>query len=102
MKGELSKIGCNFTDAPEDADYVIRIEATAREYNKASIAGSEAYFTYVDADIDIDKNATGQRIFEDEISVKGSHTLGFNEASREGYKNISQKISQILKENLGL
>ena len=102
VKGELSKAGCNFTSDPKEADYVIRIEASAREYNRASIAGSEAYFSYVDAAVAIDKNATGQRIFEDEIAVKGSHTLGFNEASREGYKNISQKISQILKENLGL
>lgn len=102
VKGELSKAGCNFTDDPEGADYVILIEASAREYNKANIAGSEAYFSYVDATVAIDKNATEQRIFEDEISVKGSHTLGFEEASREGYKTMRQKISQMLKENLGL
>lgn len=102
VKGELSKIGCNFTDAPEDADYVIRIEASAREYNKASIAGSEAYFSYVDVAVAIDKNATGQRIFEDETAVKGSHTIGFNEAARDAYKNTTKNIVKLLKESIEL
>lgn len=102
VKGELSKMGCNFTDDPETADFVIRIEASAREYNKVSVAGTAAYFTYIDAALSIEKNATGQRIFEDEISEKGSHTLGFEEAAHEGYKTISKKINELLKESLRL
>lgn len=100
VKGKLSTLGCNFTEDPTNADYVIRIVASAREYNKANIAGSEAYFTYVDAEISIENNITGQRIFEDEISIKGSHTLGFEEAARDGYRNVSKEIGRVLKENL--
>lgn len=100
VKGELSATGCNFVEDPNAADYVIRIEASAREYNQMNTAGGSAYFSYVDAAIAIDKNATGQRIFEDEISVKGSHTISFEEAGRDGYKKISKEISKILKENI--
>ena len=102
VKGKLSTSGCNFVDDPTNADYIIRIEASAREYNKASIAGSEAYFAYVDAAISIENSITGQRIFEDEISVKGSHTLGFEEAAREAYKNTSKSIVNFLQENIDL
>ena len=102
VKGELSASGCSFTDDPTTADYVIRIEASAREYNKANIAGTVAYFAYVEAALSIEKNATGQRILEDEISEKGSHTISYEEASCKGYKTISKKISKLLKENLGL
>lgn len=102
LKGELSKMGCNFVDDPESADYVIRIEASSREYNQMNTAGGSAYFSYVDAAVAIDKNATGQRIFEDEISVKGSHTLSFEEAGRDGYKKVSKEISNLLKENIKL
>lgn len=100
VKGELSATGCNFVDDPTVADYIIRIEASAREYNKMNTAGGSAYFSYVDAAVAIDKNVTGQRIFEDEISVKGSHTLGFEEAARDGYKKVSKEISNLLKENI--
>ena len=98
VKGELSASGCNFVDDAAKSDYVITIKAKAREYN--TFQG--AYFTYVDAAISIDKKATGQRIYEDEISVKGSHTLGYNEAARDGYKRISKEITKLLKENIKL
>lgn len=102
VKGELSSTGCNFVDDPAAADYVIRINASAREYNKLNTTGGSAYFTYVDAAVAIEKNATGQRIFEDEISVKGSHTISYEEAARDGYKRISKEISKMLKENIKL
>lgn len=102
LKGELSKMGCNFVDDPKSADYVIRVEAESREYNQMNTAGGSAYFSYVDASVAIDKNATGQRIFEDEISVKGSHTLSFEEAGRDGYKKVSKEICDLLKENIKL
>ncbi|MBQ7062916.1 MAG: hypothetical protein IJM88_06485 [Bacteroidales bacterium] len=96
VKGDLSAQGCNFVDNPSDADFVIRITASARKYNEYQ----GAYFTYVDAAVTIDKQATGQRIFEDETSVKGSHTLGYNEAARDGYKKISKEISKLLKQHI--
>lgn len=102
LKGDFSKMGCNFVDDPKSADYVIRVEAESREYNQMNTAGGSAYFSYVDASVAIDKNATGQRIFEDEISVKGSHTLSFEEAGRDGYKKVSKEICDLLKENIKL
>jgi len=98
VKGDLSDSGCNFVDNPSDADIVIRIQASARKYNEFQ----GAYFTYVDAAVNIDKNATGQRIFEDEISVKGAHTLSYDEAARDGYKQIRKDIVKLLKENIKL
>lgn len=102
IKGDLSESGCNFVDDPSSADYVIYIDASSREYNKVSNAGGTAYFTYVDAAVTIDKTATGQRIYEDEISVKGSHTLSYDEAGRDGFKKIRKEISKMLKENIKL
>ena len=96
VKGELSAQGCNFVDDASSADFVIRITASARKYNESY----GAYFTYVDAAVSIDKNATGQRIFEDEVSVKGSHTLSYDEAARDGFKKISKEISKMLKQNI--
>lgn len=96
VKGDLSASGCNFVDDAAIADYVIRIQSSARQYNEFQ----GAYFTYIDAVVSIDKQATGQRIFEDEVQVKGSHTLGYNEAARDGYKKVSKEISKILKQNI--
>lgn len=96
IKGDLSAQGCNFVDDVQSADIVIRIQASARKYNQYQ----GAYFTYIDAAVTIDKNATGQRIFEDEVSVKGAHTLSFDEAARDGYKEIRKELTKLLKENI--
>ncbi len=98
IKGDLSSSGCSFVDDPQIADYVISITASARRYN--SFQG--AFFAYVDATVAIDKNATGQRIYEDEISAKGSHTLSYDEAARDGYKTVTGEITKMLKENIKL
>ena len=98
VKGELATSGCNFVDTPSEADVVINIQASARRYNEFQ----GAYFTYVDAAVSIDKKATGQRIFEDEVSVKGAHTLSYDEAARDGYKQIKKEIVKMLKENIKL
>ncbi|MBQ9473835.1 MAG: LPP20 family lipoprotein [Bacteroidales bacterium] len=98
VKGELASQGCNFVDNPSEADIVISITASARKYNEAF----GAFFTYVDAAVSVDKTATGQRIFEDEVSAKGSHTLGYDDAARDGYKQITKEITKLLKENIKL
>ena len=98
VKGALSASGCNFVSDQTNADIVIRIQASARKYNEFQ----GAFFAYVDAAVSIDKNATGQRILEDEISVKGAHTISYDEAARSGYKEITKKITQLLKENIQL
>jgi hypothetical protein len=98
VKGELSAQGCNFVDDVASADIVIRIDASARKYNEFQ----GAYFTYIGAAVSVDKTATGQRILEDEVSVKGAHTLGYDEAARDGYKKITKEITKLIKDNIKL
>ena len=102
IKGDLSASGCNFVDDPDMADYVIYIDASSREYNTSVFGNVTSYYSFVDATIAVDKVSTNQRILEDEISEKGSHTKSYNEAGRDGYKKVMKAISKILKENIKL
>ena len=96
VKGILSTDGCSFTDAPEKADWAITITCTAREYSNVKVGNSNSYFSYVDAHIVIDKMITSQRIYENEISVKGGHTFDYLEAAKAGYKKTTQQISRTI------
>ena len=100
LKGKLSAGGCSFTDNPADADWVIRVEVSAREQNIAVFGGMTSYFAYADAQVIIDKTATSQRIYEDEISVKGGHTQSYMEAARAAYKDLSKQLGEILKQGI--
>lgn len=100
LKGILAADGCSFTDNPMDADWVITVTCNTREYSNVKVGKSNSYFSYVDARLVIDKVITSQRIYEDEISVKGGHTFGYSEAARAGYKEIKGEIGKIIKNSI--
>lgn len=96
LKGELSKLGCSFVSSAEVADWAIYVTANTREYNSSAIGEYTTYFSYVDATIAIDKIALNQRIYEDAISQKGGHMRDYTEAARDGYKQITPKLAELL------
>ena len=100
IQGALSPMGCTFVRNASEADWVITVTATAREYNASSYGSVTTYFAYIDAKISIDKGATGQRIYEDAISEKVGHTHNYEQAAHQAYKDISPKISSIIKEQI--
>ena len=59
-----------------------------------------SYFAYADARITIDKGATSQRIYENEISVKGGHTQNYTQAAKTAYKDLSRQLSEIIEGNI--
>lgn len=100
IQGELSKLGCTFVNSASESDWAIYVNAPAREYRKTDYGSTSSYFSYVDANIVVDKTTTGQRVFEDQISEKGGHTMNYEQAARDAYKNISPKISEIIKNQI--
>ena len=100
IKGELSGKGCNFSDDVSQADWIITVQASARKYNSFVMNNQAFYVAYVDAKISIDKTITSQRICEDELSIKGSHSISFDEAALVAYKNITKKIGEIILKNI--
>ena len=100
LKGLLAANGCNFTNNPAIADWGITVTCNTREYSVVNAGNRKSYFSYVDAYIIIDKVSISQRIYEGEVSIKDGHTVGYSEAARAGYKKISNKIYEIIKNNI--
>lgn len=96
IKGLLSETGCNWVSDATQADWIIDVMASARNYNANTIGNTTTFFAYVDAQIIIDKTITGQRIYADEITVKGGHTLNYTEAARAAYKDVTKKIGETI------
>lgn len=97
IQGALSPIGCMFVDNSEASDWAIYIVAPAREYHKDQFGDVTSYTSYVDASISIVKTAAGKRVYEDEISVKGSHTHNYEQAGREAYKKLAPQVSAVIR-----
>jgi hypothetical protein len=100
IQGELSKMGCTFVNSADKSDWAIYVKASAREYRKNDYGNVSSYYSYVDVNLIVDKTTTGQRIYEDALSEKGGHTLNYEQAARQAYKDISPKISEIIKQQI--
>lgn len=96
LKGVLSPEGCNFTNDAERADWIIRVKVSAREYNHMTMNSHQLYFAYADADISIDKVVSSQRVYEDRISVKGGHTMGYKEAAKAAFKDLKEELGRLI------
>ena len=100
LKAKLSDMGCNFTDDKDSADWAIIVHANSRQYNTVDFGNSVNYFSYVDAEITLEKVVTNQRIYEDMLTEKGDHTHNYNEAARSAYKKITPKIIDLITKNI--
>ncbi|MCM1555863.1 MAG: LPP20 family lipoprotein [Bacteroides sp.] len=99
LKGALASEKHSFSDDPDGADWVIEVNAEAREFNITGESIS-TFHAKVDAFVKVVKTATGQHIFEDEITVKGSHTRGYEEAARIAYKDLESEITARIRESI--
>ncbi|MBQ8564765.1 MAG: hypothetical protein IJ442_02905 [Bacteroidaceae bacterium] len=100
LKGILATDGCSFTNNPAEADWAITIYCYATEYTSNNFGNTTTYFAYVNAQIVIDKVITSQRIYEDEITIKGGHTTGFTQAAKDGYKKIKKQLGEAISRNI--
>lgn len=100
LKGKLAAEGCNFTDDPSRADWVIRVEVSTREYNYLKMNSQSLYFAYADANISIDKVVSSQRICEDGLSAKGGHTMDYKEAARTACKELVEKLGALILQSI--
>ena len=98
LQAGLSDVGCEFVQDSSIADWSVYINANTRDYNCLDYGGVKAFTSYVDVGVGIDKQRTSQRIYEDEIHQKGTHTLNYAEAARSAYKDVVKNLSKTIKE----
>lgn len=101
IEGALSSMGCTFVSRADQSDWAIYITASAREYNKIGEGNDAQYVVYVDTKLSIDKTTTGQRIYEEQLKPeKGMWNFSYEQAARDGYKQIAPKLSTIIKKQI--
>lgn len=100
LQGTLNSLGCHFTNDTAEAEWIVSVDAKTREYQHMFFGNADVYTSYMDAQVSIFKVNTGQRVYEDLVTVKGSHTLNFNEAAREAYKGGSKKLGIVITQTI--
>ena len=100
IKGDLSSLGCTFIENDAEADWIVTITSSAREYTKSTLGNATNYYSYVDSQINIKKAKTGQIIYTDEFSIKGGDTRNYVLAGKAAYKEIAPKLCDAIKKHI--
>ena len=100
IKGNLSELGCTFTEDDAQADWIITVHSKVRESNVVPFGESTAYFVYVNSKLNVKKVKTDQLVYSNEISVKGSDTRDLEHAAQEAYKESAPKLSEMIKKQI--
>ena len=98
IKQQISPMGCTFTTNEAEADWVIRLQGTTREYNTLQTGAYTAYFVMSEVILQIVKGNTQSVIYEGSFSEKGSHTLNREEAGYAAYAEVYQQVAAKVKE----
>lgn len=94
VKGVLADKACSFTDRSEDADWLISLVMTVREYGSTEIGGVMLYTAYADAELRAEKKSGVGRVVEDRISEKGTHTMSYEEAERDACARLGTALAE--------
>lgn len=100
IKGELSEMGCHFVEEATTADWIILINAHVDEYNTTTFGSMSTYIVYAIADMTMDKTSSGKRVYEEELTQKGVHTVSYKEAGKDAYRQLLPQICQVIKQQL--
>lgn len=88
LSAKLSSADRSFVDNPLDADWIVKITATAREGQTTTIGSNTAYFAYVDVSTTVVKGSTAQTVFNDTFSIKEGDTRGMKQAAVAAFQRI--------------
>ena len=100
IKQQISGMGCTFTTNEAEADWVIRLQGTTREYNTLQTGAYTAYFVMAEVALQIVKGNTQSTIYEGSFSEKGSHTLNREESGYAAYAEVYQQVAAKVKETI--
>ena len=100
IKDWLATRGFGYTTDKTKADYVLVIRSSSRKYNTMSNGTQTTYYSYVDANVTIQKKNTEKPAYDNKLSIKGSFLKSYNEAAYVAYRDLENKLLKILEDNI--
>ncbi len=98
LKGKLSELEFEFIELPFDNDWVIKIEANAREGSQIS----SLFTSFADLTFSVTDVSTGNEIYKTTLNGIKGVDLNFEKAGYKALENIAQKVKEeVISELLG-
>jgi hypothetical protein len=93
VKSILSKNGCSFTSDVSQADFILKLDASARKHGDPG----QIVFCYADVEVSLIKRQIQKTVYQEELKQKGGHT-SYENAAREAFEEAGKTIGDKLLE----
>ena len=100
IKDWLATRGIGYSTDKASADYVLVIRSSSRKYNTMSNGTQTTYYSYVDANVSLQKKSETKPVYDNKLSIKGSFLKSYDEAAYAAYRDLEPKVIKILEDNI--
>lgn len=100
IKDWLATRGYGYTTDKTKANWTIVIRSNSRKYNTMSNGTQTTYYSYVDANLTLQKVSEDKPVYDNKLSIKGSFLKSYNEAAYAAYRDLETKVLKILEDNI--
>lgn len=100
IKDWLALHGIGYSTDKASADWVVVIRSSSRKYNTMSNGTQTTYYSFVDADVTLQKKSEAKPAYDNKLSIKGSFLKSYDEAAYAAYKDLEPKLIKILEDNI--
>lgn len=100
LSSKLSSQDRSFVDNPLNADWIVKINAKAREGQASRWGNTNTFFSYVDVDITVIKGSTAQIIYKNSYSVKEGDTRSYKHAAVAAFNKVPESLFDIVNNNI--
>ena len=100
IKDWMALHGIGYSTDKANADWIVVIRSSSRKYNTMSNGTQTTYYSYVDANITLQKKSEAKPAYDNKLSIKGSFLKSYDEAAYAAYKDLEPKIINILEDNI--
>ena len=100
IAGCLSEAGYTMVYNSEKADWSIQIFGVTGKKQETTLGAKTWYFTEVTAPLCIDLGAFKQRIYENNLTLKGSYNTDYDDAALDAYRRLTPKICETILQQI--
>lgn len=102
IAGCLSEQGYTMVHSADDADWSIQIFGVTGKKQETKYSSTTWYFSEVTASLYIDQGAFKKRVYENNLTMKGSYNTDHDDAALDAYRRLTPKICETILQQISL
>lgn len=100
IAGCLSEAGYTIVYNADQVDWSIQVFGVTGKQKESTIASKTWYFTEVTTSITIDRGNFKERIYEKNLTQKGSYNTDFDDAALDAYRRLTPQICETILQQI--